>query len=118
MISGSPACSCLQNYIGTPPDCRPECVLNSECASQEACINQKCKDPCPGSCGFDANCHVLNHVPICTCNDGYTGDPFVRCNIVPPCKLIKKQNNNIFTILKIIFITYFIFHSHAIACSL
>lgn len=86
MIGGSPACSCLENFIGIPPNCRPECVLNEECSSHEACINQKCKDPCPGSCGFEAKCHVLNHVPICTCNDGYTGDPFVRCNLLPPCK--------------------------------
>lgn len=55
MISGNPACSCLENFIGAPPNCRPECVLNSECPSQQACIQQKCKDPCPGSCGFEAS---------------------------------------------------------------
>lgn len=113
MISGFPACSCLENYIGPAPNCRPECVLSSECPSQQACIQQQCKDPCPGSCGFEASkcfyfdvfpfyilnksiiitlcmeiffksntfsaCHVLSHLPICTCNDGYEGDPFVRC---------------------------------------
>lgn len=79
MISGNPACSCLEDFIGAPPSCRPECVLNSECPSQQACIQQKCKDPCPGSCGFEASCHVLNHVPICTCNEGYEGDPFTQC---------------------------------------
>lgn len=79
LIGGFPACSCLQGFIDIPPNCRPECVLNSECSSQEACIQQKCKDPCPGSCGFDAGCHVLNHVPICTCNENFTGDPFVQC---------------------------------------
>lgn len=82
MIQGNPACSCIENYIGSPPECRPECVLNSDCGSPEACINQKCQDPCPGSCGFEAKCHVLNHVPICTCNEGYVGDPFERCNPV------------------------------------
>lgn len=79
MVSNFPACSCLENYIGQPPNCRPECVLNSECPSQQACIQQRCKDPCPGSCGFEATCHVLNHTPICTCNDGFEGDPFVQC---------------------------------------
>jgi hypothetical protein len=83
LIAGNPACSCAPDHIGTPPNCRPECVLNSECSSQQACINLKCKDPCPGSCGVDAKCHILNHVPICTCNDGYTGDPFVRCYSAP-----------------------------------
>lgn len=84
MIGGSPACSCLVDFIGSPPNCRPECVLNSECGSNEACINQKCKDPCPGSCGFEAQCNVVNHVPVCTCIEGFTGDPFVRCNLLPP----------------------------------
>jgi hypothetical protein len=83
MIAGNPACSCAPDHIGTPPNCRPECVINSECSSQQACINLKCKDPCPGSCGVDAKCHILNHVPICTCNDGFIGDPFVRCFAQP-----------------------------------
>lgn len=38
-----PACSCLQGYIGLPPACRPECTINTECPSELACINQKCK---------------------------------------------------------------------------
>lgn len=84
IVGNSHVCSCLPDFIGAPPSCRPECVLNAECPSQEACINMKCKDPCPGSCGVDANCHVLNHVPICTCQDGYTGDPFIRCTYAPP----------------------------------
>lgn len=76
-------CSCLPGFIDRPPSCRPECVVNSECSSEQACMQQKCRDPCPGSCGFDANCHVLNHVPICNCKDGYEGDPFVRCSPRP-----------------------------------
>lgn len=72
-------CSCLPAFIGSPPSCRPECVISAECPSQLACINQKCRDPCIGSCGLNANCHVLNHVPICTCNSGQTGDPFSIC---------------------------------------
>lgn len=79
IVGNSPACSCLPNFIGAPPRCRPECVLNSECGPTEACINQKCADPCSGSCGFEAKCHVLNHLPICNCIEGYEGDPFVRC---------------------------------------
>lgn len=83
MISGIPACSCRPNYIGVPPSCRPECVISAECTSQLACIKQRCRDPCPGSCGYNARCHVLNHVPVCTCNEGFTGDPFTQCNQVP-----------------------------------
>lgn len=41
----------------------------------------KCKDPCVGSCGFNAECHVYNHIPQCTCPQGHIGNPFVSCHI-------------------------------------
>ena len=85
---GVAACSCLPNYIGRPPQCRPECVISSECSStKEACINQRCRDPCPGLCGFNAECRVNNHNPMCVCPTGYIGDPFTQCNIIPASKL-------------------------------
>ena len=65
--------------IGSPPNCRPECVINSDCPSDKACISRKCQDPCPGLCGVNAYCRVRNHIPICVCNQGYEGDPFSRC---------------------------------------
>lgn len=73
------SCSCLVNYVGYPPNCRPECSINSECTSNRACIREKCRDPCPGSCGAEALCNVINHTPVCTCPVGYTGDPFSNC---------------------------------------
>lgn len=79
LLASGPACSCLPGYVGSPPSCRPECTINSECPASLACVRQKCDDPCPGSCGIDANCHVLNHVAVCVCNEGFTGDPFSRC---------------------------------------
>ena len=75
----SPACSCLPSYIGAPPNCRPECVISPECSSNKACVNQKCRDPCAGACGSNAQCRVVNHTPMCTCDVGYTGDPFSYC---------------------------------------
>lgn len=83
-IGGNPSCSCLPTYIGSPPNCRPECTVNPECPSNLACITQKCRDPCPGSCGTNARCNVINHTPICSCIEGYTGDPFSYCNPKPP----------------------------------
>lgn len=80
LLSSGPACTCEPGYVGSPPSCRPECTINSECPASLACVRQKCEDPCPGSCGVEANCHVLNHVAVCVCNDGYTGDPFSRCS--------------------------------------
>ena len=72
-------CSCRPEMIGSPPNCRPECVINSDCPSDKACTNQKCQDPCPGLCGINANCRVNNHVPICICIAGFVGDPFSQC---------------------------------------
>lgn len=78
-MNNSPSCSCLPEFLGAPPNCRPECISNSECLSHLACINQKCKDPCERSCGSNANCFVVSHTPMCTCLDDYTGDPFTQC---------------------------------------
>lgn len=92
-IGGVPSCSCLASYVGSPPNCRPECSINQECLSSLACIQQKCRDPCPGSCGFGAQCSVINHTPICSCPEGFTGDPFANCHPKPTSnnlKLIKK----------------------------
>lgn len=91
-VGGIPSCSCLPNYISVPPQCRPECTINSECSSNLACINQKCSDPCPGSCGFNAQCYVYNHIPTCTCEDSYTGDPFTHCHPKPPLGKCVNQN--------------------------
>ena len=89
-------CTCLPEMIGTPPNCRPECIVNSDCSSETACINRKCQDPCPGLCGRNAYCRVRNHVPICVCNQGFIGDPFSSCyrptttsprpEIIDPCR--------------------------------
>jgi hypothetical protein len=78
-INGQAVCSCVPGFIGSPPSCRPECVVSAECPQNEACNNQKCRDPCPGTCGIGARCEVINHNPICTCPPRYTGNPFVRC---------------------------------------
>lgn len=72
-------CSCSPGYQGTPPHCRPECLVSTECPAHLACINQKCNDPCPGLCGLNADCQVVNHNPICSCPRHYLGDPFTHC---------------------------------------
>lgn len=69
--------------IGTSPNCRPECILGSDCPSTSACVNQKCVDPCPGTCGSNSDCRVVNHSPICTCASGYTGNAFDNCRPIP-----------------------------------
>ena len=79
VVNDQAVCSCLSTCIGSPPSCRPECTVNEECTAQLACVNQKCLSPCPGICGLNTQCRVVNHSPICTCNPGFTGDPFTRC---------------------------------------
>lgn len=83
-LNSSPACSCLNTYIGSPPNCRPECTIHQECPSTQACIHEKCVDPCPGSCGPNARCHITNHIPICSCFEGYIGNPFSSCQPAQP----------------------------------
>lgn len=77
------ACSCQPNYVGSPPSCRPECSTNSECSRDKSCVNNRCQNPCPGTCGYNAQCRVVNHNPICSCNIHFTGDPFVECRPEP-----------------------------------
>lgn len=80
-------CTCISNYIGRAPNCRPECSMNQECPQNLACINQRCQSPCsPSSCGLNAECYVINHLKMCTCPNGYTGDPFRSCSDQPPSK--------------------------------
>lgn len=78
------SCTCNEGYFGNPYEgCRPECVTNSDCPGNRACINNKCQDPCPGTCGINAECTTINHSPTCVCISGYTGDAFRRCNPIP-----------------------------------
>lgn len=83
-INGGPSCTCMSEYIGIPPNCKPECAINQDCPSNMACLNMKCRDPCPGSCGQNAECTVFNHFPACTCINGFTGDPFTSCIFKQP----------------------------------
>lgn len=80
--NGHAVCTCAPEFLGSPPLCRPECTLSSDCRPNEACTNQKCKDPCPGTCGIRARCVVVNHNPVCSCPERHTGDPFVRCDVL------------------------------------
>ncbi|GFG35532.1 hypothetical protein Cfor_09648, partial [Coptotermes formosanus] len=64
--------------------CRPECLAHSDCPFNFACLGRKCHDPCPGSCGVNANCMVINHNPVCSCPTGLVGNPFEHCSVPPP----------------------------------
>ncbi|CAD6236857.1 GSCOCG00008266001-RA-CDS, partial [Cotesia congregata] len=76
---GYATCSCLPDFRGSPPLCNPECIVSSDCLQIQACINNKCVNPCNGICGHGALCLVINHNPVCSCPATYEGDPFVAC---------------------------------------
>jgi hypothetical protein len=54
-----------------------------DCLRNQACINNKCKDPCVGVCGTDALCDAINHQPVCSCPHQMTGDPYKYCYRAP-----------------------------------
>lgn len=93
---GHAVCSCAPGQVGTPPQCRPECVVSAECPLTQACLNNKCRDPCPGICGLGARCNVVNHNPICSCPSGQTGDPFRQCFPIPGNKFLTSYSMNFF----------------------
>lgn len=78
--NGAGSCTCVADYFGDPySGCRPECVTNNDCARDRACVNNKCRNPCPGVCGLNAECSVFAHAPTCICVSGYVGDPMTAC---------------------------------------
>lgn len=73
-------CECVPGYYGNPnTGCKPECTINTDCSRDRACSNNKCVDPCPGICGYQAICHTNNHSPICSCPDKMIGNPYQEC---------------------------------------
>lgn len=81
-------CSCIAEYNGDPyQGCKPECVLNSDCPRNRACLQHKCVDPCPGSCGQGAICDVFNHIPMCSCPPNLEGNAFLHCRPIESMSL-------------------------------
>ena len=82
--NGAINCVCPANYVGDPySSCRPECVLNTDCPRDKSCSRNRCIDPCPGTCGLNADCSISNHIPVCSCKESYTGDPYGSCRPIP-----------------------------------
>ena len=71
-------CSCPPGYRPDPDPhirCKPyECLTDPECPTTLTCQSEKCVDPC--KCARFADCSARNHRGICTCQPGYTGDPY------------------------------------------
>lgn len=77
------SCTCHADYYGDPyQGCRPECLVDSDCSLVLSCSRNKCIDPCPGACGYNADCYATNHKPSCNCQIGYTGNPLSMCSLL------------------------------------
>jgi len=64
-----------------------ECADSNDCAPNKACIDSRCVDPCslPNVCGQYADCLPVNHVGVCSCQPGFTGNPHLGCVPVQYC---------------------------------
>lgn len=83
--NGAGSCTCITGFHGDPyVRCRPECIQNNDCSSDKACLGMKCRDPCLGSCGLNAQCRVINHIPDCFCISGFTGNANILCKKIEP----------------------------------
>lgn len=85
----SAICKCPPNSRGNP---KRECIIvecqnNNDCPDSKSCIDSKCLDPCSlsNSCGRNADCIVENHIGICSCLPGSTGNPLLGCVSVQYC---------------------------------
>ena len=65
--------TCVLVDLKLPPGCRSD----SQCGESLACVNKMCKDPC--DCGDNADCEIVNHRPVCTCQVGFQGNPDIGC---------------------------------------
>lgn len=58
----------------------PGCLSDDDCSYNETCINRLCRNPC--NCGQNAKCIIQNHRPICSCEEGYEGNPNIACRTI------------------------------------
>jgi hypothetical protein len=76
-----PTCVCKAGFMVNEYGeltCAPEkreCQVNEECASNMACLEGKCRNPCIGTpnhppCSADKACQVMDHKPVCICMKG------------------------------------------------
>ena len=80
---------CNSQEICQGVTCVLGCRSSSSCPASLACINNQCADPCAATtaaCGTNALCTVVNHLAVCACPAGLTGDARRACgNKVVPC---------------------------------
>lgn len=82
VMGGRPVCTCLPDFNGDPQfGCQPECILNTDCPQDKACLERRCRNPCKvgAICGLNSVCRVQDHTATCVCAEGFMGDAFFQC---------------------------------------
>ena len=78
-----PQCSCIRGIANlTSRSCDvPLCTSSINCPDHLVCYQGKCVDLCEiiKPCGINANCEIIDHNPICSCDRTLTGDPYIKC---------------------------------------
>ena len=78
-------CMIIILLVGLPtePTLDVGCESNADCPDYTACENRQCINPCAirDPCAPSAICKVVRHEPVCTCPDGYIGNPQTSCEL-------------------------------------
>lgn len=83
-MNGNPYVECSRSQQPVEAD-KPECDVDADCPSMNACINSRCQNPCTiaNVCTLDQECRVLNTLPlrtvICQCPVDTVIDQNGRC---------------------------------------
>lgn len=87
-------CDCAPHSRGDPfTKCtKMECEDKNECSRSKTCVDFKCVDPCTvgNVCGTNAECSTVNHVGVCSCPTGTTGNPQLGCVPIEYCNADKQ----------------------------
>lgn len=74
-----PVCACLPGFSGSPPNCTPQCSVNTDCESDKVCFSFRCTNICGSVCSANSDCKIVNHATICECKEGFEGDAYADC---------------------------------------
>ena len=123
---------CLPSQHCIEGKCRPACTENSQCTSGQVCYNSvcvqevrcrsdqecgdgenclksnngksECRNPCDGTiiCGRNAACKVVNRQAVCSCKEGFFGNPQddkigclkIECTNNEECSADKRCHDN------------------------
>jgi len=98
--TGDPAKHCVPIKDPSMPSSSTgtaECTKHIDCQQSHICFREQCINPCQdltetgpevvsshqvnGSmCGSHAKCVVIQHTPLCACEEGFYGNPYVGCS--------------------------------------